>query len=154
MPTRAISFRARAEPRPRGGITIALPFDPDSEWSAKDRHYVAGTIGGYRMRGVLSDADDRWLISLGPAWCRDPRVGPGSDVDVVLEPEGPQLDTMAPDLAAALTAAPEARRLFESLAPFYRNGFVDWVEDAKRPDTRARRIEDTLTALRAGRREH
>jgi len=154
MPTRPISFKAHTEPRPSGGITIALPFDPDREWSAKDRHYVAGTIGGYRMRGVLSLADGRWVISLGPSWCRDPRVGPRSDVEVVLGPEGPQLETIAPDLAAALTANPQARRLFESLATFYRNGFVDWVEDAKRPETRDRRIEDTVLALRAGRRQH
>jgi uncharacterized protein YdeI (YjbR/CyaY-like superfamily) len=60
---------------------------------------------------------------------------------------------MAPDLAAALTAAPDARRFFESLATFYRKGFVDWIESAKRPDTRATRIEATVDALRAGRRE-
>ena len=60
---------------------------------------------------------------------------------------------MAPDIAAALTAAPDARRQFESLATFYRNGFVDWIESAKRPETRAKRIADTVAALRAGRRE-
>ena len=149
-----MEFTTRAEPRPRGGITIELPFDPDAEWGRKDRHYVAGTIGGYGMRGVLSSEADRWVLSLGPAWCRDPRVGPGAIVDVALRPEGPQLDSMAPDIAAALTAAPDARRHFESLATFYRNGFVDWIESAKRPETRAKRIADTVAALRAGRREH
>ena len=61
-----MEFTARAEPRPRGGITIELPFDPDAEWGHKDRHYVAGTIGGYGMRGVVSSETDRWVVSLGP----------------------------------------------------------------------------------------
>src|SRR5262245_8744606 len=147
-----MSFRARAEPRPRGGITIGLPFDPDAAWGSKDRHYIHGTIGGYPMRGALSNDGDRWVLSLGPAWCRDPRVGPGNDLAVVLRPEGPQLGSMTPDIVAAISADPAARRHFESLATHYRNGFVDWIESAKRPETRARRIAETAAALREGRR--
>jgi len=149
-----MEFTAQAEPRPRGGIMIELPFDPDAEWGTKDRHYVTGTIGGYGMRGVVSSETDRWVLSLGPSWCRDPRVGPGATLDVVIVPEGPQLDSVAPDIAAALTAAPDARRYFESLATFYRNGFVDWIESAKRPETRTKRIAGTVAALAARRREH
>ena len=70
-----------------------------------------------------------------------------------LQPEGPQLDTVASDLAAAIRAEPSARRFFESLATHYRNSFVSWVEGAKRPETRAKRIEETVDALKAGRRE-
>jgi hypothetical protein len=153
MTIRAISFDARALARRRGGITIPLPFDPNAEWGTKDRHYVDGTIGGYRMRGVLTADEGRWTLSLGPSWCRDPRVGPGTTLAVVLQPEGPQLDSVAPDVAGALLADPEARRFFESLATHYRNGFIDWIETAKRPETRAKRIAQTVTALQAGRRE-
>ena len=149
-----LQFTTTAEPRARGGITIALPFDPDAAWGRKQRHYVAGTIGGHRVRGVLSTADGRWVLALGPAWCRDPRVGAGARVAVVLRPEGPQLDSTAPDIAAALRDEPLALGFFESLATFYRNGFIDWIEDAKRPDTRAKRIAAAVEALRNGRREH
>jgi len=67
------------------------------------------------MRGVLTSEPGRWVLSLGPSWCRDPRVGPGADLDVVLQPEGPQLDSMAPDISAALLLDPDSRRYFESL---------------------------------------
>ena len=56
-------------------------------------------------------------------------------------------------MQAALIADPEARRTFESLATFYRKGFVRGIEDAKRPETRARRISEMLEALLAGRIE-
>ena len=148
-------FTAVVEARGRGGaVRIQLPDDPDARWGAKDRHYVHGTIEGRRVRGVLSKpttAPTCW--TWGRSWCRDPEVGPGNTVRVVLEPEGPQLDTMAPDIASAIASDPAARRLFEGLATFYRNGFVDWIEEAKRPETRAKRIAETVEALRAGRRE-
>ena len=150
---RSMSFTVTAEGRPRGGITIALPVDPDDYWVPKERHYVAGTIGGHGMRGVVTRDRDRWILPLGPSWCRDPRVGPGRVVEVILLPEGPQVDELPADIATALNAKPDARRFFESLATFYRNGFIDSIEAAKRPDTRARRIADTVRALSAGRRE-
>jgi uncharacterized protein YdeI (YjbR/CyaY-like superfamily) len=60
---------------------------------------------------------------------------------------------MSDDVADALNAEPDARRYFESLATFYRRGFIRWIEGAKRPETRARRIADVVAALKSGRRE-
>jgi hypothetical protein len=104
------------------------------------------------MRATVTPADEP-MLTLGPSWCRDPRVGPGSTLRVSLQLEGPQLDSISPDFADGLRAEPAARRYFESLATFYRNGFVTWVEGARRPDTRARRIAGTVADLKAGRRE-
>ena len=146
-------FDTVLEPRPRGGVSVRLPFDPDVAWGRKDRHYVTGRIQGYSVRGVLVAAGDGDYLQLGPSWCRDPRVGPGAHVSVVLAPEGPQVEMLADDLGLALRDAPVARRFFESLATFYRKGYVDWIEGAKRPETRARRIAESVEALEAGRRE-
>jgi len=46
------SFPATLEPRPDGGVAIAIPFDPVEAWGDKDRHYVAGAIeaGAYAGR--------------------------------------------------------------------------------------------------------
>jgi Bacteriocin-protection, YdeI or OmpD-Associated len=150
---RTMTFTAVARGRPRGGIAIDLPFDPASVWGERDRFYLAGSIEQYSMRGVVPGGTDAPTLELGPAWCRDPRVGAGATLRVSVEPEGPQLDSMSADLADAISAEPRARRFFESLATHYRNGYVSWVESAKRPETRARRISDTIAGLNAGRRE-
>jgi uncharacterized protein YdeI (YjbR/CyaY-like superfamily) len=60
---------------------------------------------------------------------------------------------MSGDITRAIGEDPAARRFFESLATFYRNGYVNWIEAAKRPATRQNRIEATVAALTAGRRE-
>jgi hypothetical protein len=145
-----MSFPATLEPRRGGGVAIRIPFHPSEAWGDKDRHYVSGTIGGYGVRGTLTTVDGNPYLLLGPAWCRDPRMGAGAQVTVALLPEGPQFDGLSPDLRDALGAEPKARRFFESLATFYRKGYVDWVEAAKRPETRAKRIAETVAALKAG----
>lgn len=147
------TFAAEIEPRPRGGVAIKVPFDPSTAWGDKDRHYVAGTIQGWRVRGTLTAVGDDHYLLLGPAWCRDPRVGPGAHVTVDLAPEGPQVAELASDIRRAFAAEPGARRFFESLATFYRNGYIDWIEAAKRHETRTKRIAEMLAALNAGRKQ-
>jgi hypothetical protein len=51
-------------------------------------------------------------------------------------------------------AEPEARRFFESLPTFYRTNYVRWIEESKRPETRAKRIADAVAKLKARQREH
>jgi Bacteriocin-protection, YdeI or OmpD-Associated len=152
MAARMMTFTAVARSRSRGGIAVPLPFDPASVWGERDRYHLAGTIERYPMRGVVPGGTDAPTLELGPAWCRDPRVGAGATLLVSLYPEGPQLDSLSADIADAISADPRARRFFESLATHYRNGYVTWVESAKRPETRARRVDEVVSALVAGRR--
>ena len=148
-----MNFAATIEPRSNGGAAIRVPFDPSAEWGAKERHDVTGTIAGRAVRGTLTVVSGAHFLQLGPAWCRDSHVGPGASVTVVLAPEGPQFSSLATDFKAGLEREPEARRFFESLATFYRKGFVRWIEDAKRPETRTKRIGETLAALKAGKKQ-
>jgi Bacteriocin-protection, YdeI or OmpD-Associated/Domain of unknown function (DUF1905) len=147
------TFTAVVESRPGGGIAIKLPFDPSSEWGAKQRHDVTGSVSGHKVRGRLRSIDGEHYLELGPAWCRDSSVSAGARVSVSLGPEGPQVGSLAPDVVAAFEAEPEARHFFESLATFYRKNFVRWIEEAKRPETRAKRVAETVAALKAGKRE-
>jgi hypothetical protein len=147
-------FTATVDARANGGIAIKLPFDPSAEWGDKDRHDVTGAIGGHKVRGRLVLIDGAHYLQLGPAWCRESSVAAGVRVAVSLSPEGPQVAALAPDLATALIAEPGARRFFESLPTFYRTNYVRWIEESKRPETRAKRIADAVAKLKARQREH
>ena len=102
LPTR--TFTTTLQPRPRGGVVVRLPFSPGEVWRDRDHWYVRGTIGGFGVRGVVEDVDGAPCLTLGPSWCRDPSVAPGTTVEVRLEPEGPQLETVPDELRAALEA--------------------------------------------------
>jgi hypothetical protein len=59
---------------------------------------------------------------------------------------------MPNDLVAALIETKQIADLWESLTPLARNEFICWVEDAKRVETRARRIRRTVEELAEGQR--
>ena len=52
------------------------------------------------------------------------------------------------DLAAALVAAPEVEAAFAVLSFTHRREYVRWIEEATRPETRARRIAKAVELLR------
>jgi hypothetical protein len=54
------------------------------------------------------------------------------------------------DLVNALTATKEVTCLWEDLTPIARNEFICWVEDAKKEETRTRRIKRTVEELLEG----
>jgi hypothetical protein len=135
------------------GAYFVIPFDPDVVWGAKERHYVAGSIAGHRFRGCLDPGATPCIHAIGPAWLRDNDLGDGVDLEVVMAPEGHQIETIAPDIAAALVAAPPARAFFENVAPFYRNNYIRWIESAKRPETRRARIAELVKRLEAGEKQ-
>ena len=56
------------------------------------------------------------------------------------------------DLAAALMAAPAAVATWGGITPLARNEWICWVEDAKKPETRQRRIERLQEDLNNGKR--
>ncbi|UZK66498.1 YdeI/OmpD-associated family protein [Sphingomonas sp. M1-B02] len=58
----------------------------------------------------------------------------------------------ADDLQAALRSDPGILALWESLTPLGRNEFICWVEDAKQPATRKRRILRTREELVEGKK--
>ncbi len=135
-------------------VLVPLPFDPDEAWGPRPAHHVHGTVAGMGVRAVVEPLGVGHGILLGPAWRRDCGIGPGDEVAVVLTPEGPQRDDLAPDIAAALDAEPAAAAMFDSLAQFYRRAYLRWIDGTKRrPDVRAARIAEMVELLKAGHKE-
>ena len=56
------------------------------------------------------------------------------------------------DFQAVLRSDPAVFALWKSLTPLGRNEFLCWVEDAKQPKTRRRRIERTVEELTEGKK--
>jgi hypothetical protein len=138
----------------RRRVLVPLGFDPDEAWGAKREHRVHGTVNGMQIRAVVEALPDGHGILLGQAWRRDCGIAPGEEVTVTLQPEGPQRGDLAPDIAAALDANPEAGAFFDSLAQFYRRGYLRWIDATKRrPDERSRRIAETIDHLTAGHKQ-
>ncbi len=133
---------------------LPIPFDPDEVWGDKSEHHVRGTVNGLDLRGVVEPLATGRGVVLGPAWRRDRHIESGATVDVMLEPEGPQRDDLAADIAAAFAANPAAGAFFDSIAQFYRRAYLRYIDATKRrPDERATRIAEVVELLVAGEKE-
>jgi hypothetical protein len=132
---------------------IPVPFNPNEVWGVKQRHHITGTVNGYGVRGSLGSDGTRFFLPVGEAWRRGCGLEAGATVDVLLFPEGPQSQSVSPDVASALDTEPQAKAFFESLATFYRNTYIKWIEGAKRPETRSARIREMVELLKAGKKQ-
>lgn len=62
----------------------------------------------------------------------------------------PAMPNLPPYVAKALRENPKAWDFFQKLAPTYRRHFVLWIHSAKRPETRKKRIGESIGLLAAG----
>lgn len=67
-------------------------------------------------------------------------------------PARPSVPELPDYIAAAFRAVPDAWRHFEALPRTSRRDFVVWIHTAKRPETRERRIRESIALLVAGKR--
>jgi hypothetical protein len=149
-----LRFRSVLLADPGGRVYVEVPFDPDEVWGRRERHHVAGSIGSCGFRGPIERGYGTWVLSLGPAWRRDRGLSEGDQVEVLLAPEGPQRGDLDPDIAAALETEPKAGAFFDSLATFYRKGYLRWLDGAaRRPQVRAERLREFVALLKEGRKQ-
>lgn len=59
-----------------------------------------------------------------------------------------------PELAAALAANRKAQAVFEAFPPSHRREYIQWIVEAKRDETRARRIAQTVEWVAEGKQRH
>ena len=69
------------------------------------------------------------------------------------KPAGEESEARLPtDLRKALAATPMAKAQWRDLTPIARRDFISWIDSAKQPETRRRRIEKACSMLAAGKR--
>jgi Bacteriocin-protection, YdeI or OmpD-Associated/Domain of unknown function (DUF1905) len=137
-----------------GGKTatgLQVPDEVVAALGAGKRPPVAVTVGGYTYRTTVAPMGGAFWVPLAAEHREAAGVAAGQDVDVRLELDtAPRESPLPDDLAAALDDG--ARAFFDGLAPSHRKEWVRWVEEAKKPETRAARISKTAESLRAGKK--
>jgi len=112
----------------------------------------------YALKVTPRQPTSKWSESNRKRWAELEAAG-------LLTPAGlaaaPTKNTYAPKpvipelpayIAKALKADSSAWKFFKELAPTYRRDFVVWIHTAKRPETRARRIRESISLLAAGKK--
>jgi hypothetical protein len=129
-----------------------IPPDVVDALGAGRRPPVTVTIKGYTYRNTVAVMGGVYMIGVSSEHRGPAGVTGGEEVDIELALDtAPRVVTVPPDLAAALDAEPAARQTFDKLSYSNQSWHVLQVEGTKVPETRARRVEKSVTALREGR---
>jgi Bacteriocin-protection, YdeI or OmpD-Associated/Domain of unknown function (DUF1905) len=132
-----------------GGRWVEVPFDV-REAFGESRPPVRGTVNGAEFRSRLAMYGGKSYLGLNREVRDAAGIELGDAVEVVLErDDAPREVELPAGLAAALARDEVARAEFERLSFTHRKEYARSVADAKRADTRARRIEKALAMLRA-----
>jgi Bacteriocin-protection, YdeI or OmpD-Associated/Domain of unknown function (DUF1905) len=113
---------------------------------------VEGTINGHPFRAALEpNTSGSHCLRVNKAMLKGAVADAGDTVRLaVLGPE-PE-PTVPADLQVALTASHEAKTLWDDLTTMGRRDWVRWIESAKQPETRGRRVSRTVEQLSSGKR--
>jgi len=126
---------------------VPIPFDP-KEAFGKARAPVKVTLNGYTYRSTIALMGGPPFIPLRKSHREAAGLEGGETLQVVVE-----LDTEArtveppDDLVAALKAAPAAWSRWTALSYTHQREHVEAVEEARKPETRARRIARAVEML-------
>ena len=148
-------FTARLEPVPHGGQFVVVPADVVAAAGLKYGARVRGTVNGAPYRSSLMKYSGVFHMGVHKATLSAAGVASGQRVTVTIERDDQPLptDIVPPDLEKAIAAHPAARTAWAKLSPAHKREHVKHVIEAKKPETRARRIAAVVEALRALRAE-
>ena len=119
----------------RRSMLLMTPRKPGSGWSRPNKERLERLFADNRMEpaGIAlveaARADGSWTAL--------------DDIENLVEPD---------DLRAALVASPAARATWDGFPRSAKRAILEWIASAKRPQTRAKRVEETATLAARGER--
>jgi hypothetical protein len=148
-----VEFRATVVLGGKTATGIQVPDDVVEELGAGKRPAVVVTVGGHTYRTTVAPMGGAYWIPLAAEHREAAGVQAEQEVDVEIALDSaPRVVELPDDLSAALDDS--ARSAFDGLAPSHKKEWVRWVTEAKKPETRAARIEKTVEGLKAGKKTH
>jgi hypothetical protein len=131
--------------------SVVLPAGVAAAMGGRARIPVAGTINGVPFRGsTMPMGDGRHCVGFRKelrAQAGGVQDGDAVTIEIARD-DAPRTVAIPADLAAALDSDPVVRAAFDAMSYTHRKEWGAAVADAKRPETRARRIAQAVAAAR------
>ncbi|MCJ1709571.1 YdeI/OmpD-associated family protein [Clavibacter michiganensis subsp. phaseoli] len=141
MPT----FRTRVMQARVNATGLPVPPEALDELGAGKRPAVVVTVAGYTYRTSVGTMGGQHLIPLSAA----SGVAADDEVEVTIELDAAPREAAVPEeVAAAFATEPALAEAFRALSSSRQRALVDPIAEAKTDETRPRRIEKALAALR------
>jgi len=144
-------FTAKIEPANGGGAYVLFPFDVQKEFGTKGKVPVKATFNGVPYTGTMVRyGHPQHMLPLLKAIREQIGKGPGDKIDIVVWKDDSVriLEVPAPFLTRLRREGLLAS--FEKLSYTHRKEYVRWITEAKKEETRARRLDKAIEMLHKG----
>jgi bifunctional DNA-binding transcriptional regulator/antitoxin component of YhaV-PrlF toxin-antitoxin module len=140
-------FRAEILSAGRGGHVVVVPKDVAATFSSK-RPPVLAHVNGVEYRSRLAVYSGQSYLGLRKDLLRRLGVEIGDQVEIELVEDHEERVVVEPrELTQALAENPAAQAAYQKLPFTHRNEYARWIEEGKKPETRADRVAKTIKRL-------
>jgi hypothetical protein len=143
------SFEAPIVAADKGGAFVVVPEEVVAALGGKGRIAVNATFDGVPYRGSVVSMGGPKVIGVLKGIREEIGKGPGDTLRVTLEVDAAERKVEVPDDVAAALGKAGLQEAFGRLSYSHQREYVEWVGEAKKPETRDRRIEKTIQRLQA-----
>lgn len=144
-------FQARIIAGDGGGAGVLFPYDTHQEFGTKGRVPIHATFDGVPYTGsLIKYGFPQHTLHLPKAIREQLGKTPGDTIDVVVWKDESERVLEVPTDLAALLNTEGLLPIFESLSYTHRKEYCRWITEAKKKETRSRRLAKAVEMLKTG----
>ena len=131
---------------------VRIPKSESAKLPSRGMVMVKGKINNFDFQEPLEpDGKGSHIYVLDDKFLKQLKAGEGDSVSMQIETTKDWTNPEVPkDLKKALTSNQPIHRIWVSLTPMARWDWIRWINGTKNPETRAIRIEKTLSKMKGG----
>jgi hypothetical protein len=146
-----IQFKTQLQARGPAAAVVLDEVQVEAVGEGAKRFPVVATVNGYTWRTSVTRMGGEFLLGLSRQVREAAGVAAGDVVKVSLRLDDQPREVDVPEaLAAALSTNAKAKAAFDAMAFTHRKEYARWVAEAKRDDTRQRRVSQAVDMILAG----
>ena len=130
-----------------GGHALVVPKEVAAMFTSK-RPPILAHVNGVEYRSRLAVYGGQSYLGLRKDLLKQLGVGVGDLVEVeLMEDHQERVVVEPPELTAALAENPAAKARYDQMPFTHRNEYARWIDEGKKPETRADRVAKTIRRL-------
>jgi hypothetical protein len=144
-------FKAKIEAGDGGGAYVLFPYDTVEEFATKGRVPVKATFDGVPYVGsLIKYSNPRHMLGMLKAIREKTGKGPGDTIEVVVWRDEVVRTVDVPSQFENLMKKEDLLTVFKKLSYTHRKEYCRWITEAKKEETRLRRLEKAIEMLKKG----
>ena len=144
-------FKAKIEAGDGGGAYVLFPYDTEKEFGTKGKVPVKATFDGVPYSGsLIKYGNPLHMLGMLKAIRTETGKEPGDTIEVVVWKDEEVRTVEVPAQFKSLMKKGGLLPVFEKLSYTHRKEYCRWITEAKKEETRVKRLEKAIEMLKKG----